>query len=52
MRHFTVSRRHARVIFNADSDLVYYEDLNSANGSQINGEKVTGKILLKDGMLI
>ena len=45
-----VSRRHAR--FHATSKGIQLEDLNSKNGTHINGEQITNPILLKDGDVI
>ncbi|MBP7843274.1 MAG: GGDEF domain-containing protein [Proteobacteria bacterium] len=42
------SRRHAR-IFIAPDGRVFVEDLNSTNGSKINGKRVEGQYLLQDG---
>ena len=41
------SRRHARFSFADDG--VWLEDLNSANGTFVNGAKVTGKVKLSSG---
>ena len=41
------SRRHAKLF--AAEDGVWLEDLNSANGSFVNGTKVTGKVKLASG---
>jgi pSer/pThr/pTyr-binding forkhead associated (FHA) protein len=41
------SRRHAKLFF-AD-DAVWLEDLNSANGTFVNGTKVSGKVKLTSG---
>ncbi len=42
----SVSRQHGVLIF-VDFDSFTYEDLNSANGSFINGNRVYGKVTLK-----
>lgn len=42
-----VSRRHARLFFR--QDLVILEDLNSSNGTFINGERLTQPLALKPG---
>jgi pSer/pThr/pTyr-binding forkhead associated (FHA) protein len=41
------SRRHARLFFAEDG--VWVEDLNSANGTFVNGAKITGKVKLGSG---
>jgi pSer/pThr/pTyr-binding forkhead associated (FHA) protein len=41
------SRRHAKLFFAEDA--VWVEDLNSANGTFINGTKITGKVKLSSG---
>jgi hypothetical protein len=46
----SVSSRHARIVRSADG--FYLEDLQSRNGTFVNGEKVTQKRLLEDGDLI
>jgi pSer/pThr/pTyr-binding forkhead associated (FHA) protein len=45
----TVSRRHARLWF--DNGLWYLEDLQSANGTLVNGERIQ-QTVLRDGDLI
>lgn len=42
-----VSRRHARITIEADG--VWLEDLNAANGTFVNGERVSGRVLLTSG---
>jgi pSer/pThr/pTyr-binding forkhead associated (FHA) protein len=42
-----VSRRHARIVI--DHDEVHLEDLESKNGTTVQGNKVHGAIALKDG---
>jgi hypothetical protein len=42
-----VSRQHAILTWNSDSSEVFLEDLNSLNGTIINGKPVTGLNLLK-----
>ena len=41
------SRRHARLFIAEDA--VWVEDLNSANGTFVNGAKITGKVKLSSG---
>ena len=41
------SRRHARLLLAEDA--VWLEDLNSANGTFVNGAKITGKVKLASG---
>jgi pSer/pThr/pTyr-binding forkhead associated (FHA) protein len=41
------SRRHAKLSFAEDA--VWLEDLNSANGTFVNGTKITGKVKLTSG---
>ena len=41
------SRRHAKLLFAEDA--VWLEDLNSANGTFVNGAKITGKVKLASG---
>ena len=43
----SVSRHHAALIVEADQ--IYLEDLRSRNGTQVNGRKVTGRVILGDG---
>jgi len=43
----TVSRNHGILTFEADGN-VYFEDLNSSNGSFINGNRISGKVRLND----
>jgi len=45
-----ISKKHARII--KDKGIYFLEDLNSANGTFLNGEKVTEAIELKDKDLI
>ncbi len=45
-----VSRHHARVIF--EDGKFFLEDLNSTNGTFLNGQRVIGKALLDNGYLI
>ena len=45
-----VSRRHARLVH--DERGVIVEDLGSTNGTQINGERITGPCLLRDGDVV
>jgi predicted component of type VI protein secretion system len=45
-----VSRRHAR--FLRQSGAVFIEDLGSANGTRVNGERISGKRRLRDGDLV
>lgn len=45
-----VSRRHAKVFF--EGGVFYVEDLESRNGTRLNGRSVIGKVPLVDGDLI
>lgn len=42
----TISRQHARIVRVDDS--FYVEDMNSLNGTFLNGDRVRGRMLLKD----
>ncbi len=42
-----VSRKHARIRLEADKHIL--EDLNSRNGTFVNGQELTGSYLLQDG---
>ena len=46
----TVSRMHARLY--ADGQGVYLEDLGSANGTFLDGERVMGFVRLTDGQIV
>lgn len=46
----TVSRMHARLY--ADAQGVYLEDLGSANGTFLDGERVMGVVKLADGQIV
>lgn len=43
----TVSRRHARVIVTAEETTI--EDLDSKNGTSVNGTRITQPVVLKEG---
>jgi hypothetical protein len=45
-----VSRRHARLVH--DERGVIVQDLGSTNGTQINGDRITGPCLLRDGDVV
>ena len=48
-----ISRRHARVLPQGSAgDGFLLEDLNSANGTYVNGGQVTGRVLLESGDVI
>ena len=47
LRDASASRRHARLTWNGASFAI--EDLNSANGTWVNGERLAGRRTLKDG---
>lgn len=47
LRSLSVGRNHGRI--DPKDDKYYYTDLGSVNGSFINGQKVTGSVLLNDG---
>lgn len=42
-----VSRHHAEIV--EDSGVFYLEDLHSRNGTEINGQRITAKTVLRDG---
>ena len=42
-----VSRRHARVV--RDGPAVFIDDMGSANGTFLNGERITNRLQLRDG---
>ena len=42
----TISRRHARIVVTGGEVVV--EDLESKNGTRVNGQRVTGRVMLKD----
>ena len=46
----TVSRRHAQLSF--FEGRWYIEDFKSGNGTQVNGQRIHGRTLLKDGDII
>ncbi len=46
----TVSRRHAE--FRGNRGAVEVEDLGSSNGTTLNGNPITGSLLLRDGDLL
>src|SRR5262245_9346244 len=43
----TVSRKHARIVRSGDGS--YLEDLQSRNGTFLNGRRVNGPVRLRDG---
>ena len=45
-----VSRRHARLV--KENGNVLIEDLGSYNGVRVNGEKITGRMRIKEGDLV
>lgn len=45
----TVSRPHAIVECSADGEICYITDQGSHNGTVVNGERITGRVELKDG---
>lgn len=47
----SVSRQHARIVIDAD-DKVVIEDLNSRNGTFVDGEKITGRKAIASSTLI
>jgi hypothetical protein len=47
----TVSRNHGIITFE-DNGHVFFEDLNSSNGSFVNGNRITGRIKLKDSDIL
>ena len=52
VQHPTVSRRHARVIWNARIGKHLVEDLHSTNGTFVNGQRVVRPVLLRPGDII
>lgn len=48
----SVSRRHARLWFDTNSGIWHLEDLQSSNGTMINGTRIYGAVSLKDGDVI
>ena len=50
VQHPSVSRMHAKIYVRDDG--VYLEDLGSANGTFLNGERVQGVVKLSDGAVI
>jgi sigma-B regulation protein RsbU (phosphoserine phosphatase) len=42
----SISRQHARIV--RDSDSFFIEDLNSLNGTYVNGQRVNGRLRLRD----
>jgi len=47
LEHQAVSRRHARIV--QLEDTYYIEDINSRNGTQVNGQRLAGALELGDG---
>ena len=45
------SRKHTRIFRNADGRLLV-EDLNSSNGTFLNGQQITGKNFLTEGDIV
>lgn len=45
-----VSRRHARFLVSGGAAFV--EDLGSANGTRVNGERISGRVRLREGDLV
>ncbi len=45
----TISRRHATIQVVEDESFIYVEDLGSHNGISINGQRITGKEIVKPG---
>ncbi len=43
----TISKRHARIA--RDGDGLYLSDLNSLNGTHLNGKRLTGRVRLQNG---
>jgi pSer/pThr/pTyr-binding forkhead associated (FHA) protein len=44
-----ISRSHLDVSFDGKKDVCRIEDLNSANGTFVNGQRIAGEVELKDG---
>ena len=47
-----LSRRHARIFFDGIQQAFYVEDLDSANGTKVNGRRISGKERLSSGEII
>ena len=45
----TISRRHARLEIPEGAEFIYVEDLNSHNGTQLNGSRITTRVEAKLG---
>lgn len=49
MAHFSVSRNHGKFIIGRSPAEVWYEDLESANGSYLDGLFIDGRVLIEPG---
>jgi len=47
-----LSRKHARIFYDGIQQAFYVEDFNSANGTKVNGRRVSGKARLSSGEII
>ena len=46
------SRHHCQIVFDGDSDEWLLHDLDSSNGTRLNGKKISGNVQLNDGVVI
>lgn len=50
LAHFSISRHHGKLIVGRSPAEVWYEDLDSANGSFVDGLPVEGRVLIEPGV--
>ena len=43
------SRKHARILVSGDARVIFVEDLESKNGTFCNGQRILGRLQLRDG---